>query len=244
MPAERFYLPVELHCPQQLIVEGKEHHHIVNVMRSRIGDLLEVVNGNGSFAEARLCSVDKRSCVLEVESCAATVPPAFEVIIAQALPRQAHLDIIVEKGTELGMTQLWLFPGDSSDRKELSPAHRERVDHLAIAAMKQCGRLYLPRIEICRPLASWSRPSFPLYYGDLTPGSVPLAVAMAQHPPAGGLIFAVGPEGGWSGAERKLFDTMGGRGVLLHENILRAETASLTALAIVSHLRLASAGSP
>src|SRR5207248_2602313 len=134
-----------------------ELHHLVNVMRTRLGEKIEVVNGQGQLAEAILQSIEKKSASLRIESVETSSPFSQRLILAQGMPKQNRLEFIIEKGTELGMTEIWLFPASRSEKKDFSVNQLERLNILTIAAMKQCGRLFLPKIVIMPPLKQWKQ---------------------------------------------------------------------------------------
>lgn len=233
MPAERYYIDTPLTAGSTLILEGTEFHHLAHVMRAKIDDEVEVVNGNGTLAKATVESLDKKKARLAVHDVKTEEPPTFEVILAQAMPRLNRLDYILEKGTELGMTEIWLFPGSHSERKTLTDHQIERMKAITIAAMKQCGRLYLPKISVMPPISHWSQPRLPLFFGDVNPSSPNFQ--SLWDPLAPGLIFVVGPESGLTAQETEHLLEKNGKGVKLHQSILRTDTASLAALALVNH---------
>ncbi len=235
MPADRFFYDAPLHEGETLHMTGEELKHLV-VMRLRAGEPLELVNGRGELAKAVLQAVDKKGADLQVEEVKRAEKP-FRLILAQALTKQPKLEWIVEKATELGASEIWLFPGEKSEREKLSEHQLERLRHLTIAAMKQCGRLYLPKIVQQPELKLW---------GDLANDHQLLLADLIATAPylweqkignSKSAILLIGPESGFSEAERKTaLTTLGARPVRLHENILRAETASLTALALLYSL--------
>jgi len=233
MPAERYYIDSALTIGSTLILEGTEFHHLAHVMRAAVDDKVDLVNGKGTLAKATIESVDKKKARLAIQSAETEDPPTFEVILAQAMPRLNRLDFILEKGTELGMTEIWLFPGVHSERKALTEHQIERMKAITIAAMKQCGRLYLPKILVKPPISDWQPPQFPLFFGDVNPSSPNFQ--NLWNPKAAGLIFAVGPESGFTAQETQQLIEKNGNGVKLHQSILRTDTASLTALALVNH---------
>lgn len=232
MPDNRFYIDAPL-TGDSLTIEGEEAHHLLHVMRARNGDAIELVDGKGVLAEAKVESCGKRDVKVLITKIHEVCPPFFPLIIAQAMPRFNRLDTLLEKGTELGMSALWLFTGERSEKAILSDNQKERAHKIMVAAMKQCGRLYLPEIRLLPPLKKWTRPDFPLYFGTLEEGVPSL---MKAWKPADGAIFAVGPEKGFSLEELQLLKHLGGTGVTLHPNILRTETAPLAALSIMSQL--------
>src|SRR5690606_11541255 len=133
----------------------------------------------------------------------------------QAIPRSNRLETILEKGTELGVTSFWLFPADKSERTECKEEQLERYRLILISALKQCGRLFLPSIEWRPPLSKWKELPAPLFFGDLSKDAAPLD----QAPPS--LIFAIGPESGWSAKEIDQLHALEGKGICLSPHILR-----------------------
>lgn len=231
MPAERYFVEGNFHTGSQVKLEGQEHHHLVHVMRAKAGESVELINGAGELAIAIISQIEKKRATLEIQKISKEPKPGFEIVLAQATPRINRLDFILEKGTELGMTQLWLFPGDNSERKSLTEHQLDRMRSLVIAAMKQCGRLYLPTISQKSSLTNWKQQEFPCFFGDVGSEAPPLAKAWQNTSHSNGVIFFIGPESGFSDKEEKALKDLGALGVKLHDNILRTDTAALAALA-------------
>lgn len=234
MPAERYYIDSPLEQHQQATIEGSELHHL-RVMRASVGDTVELVNGRGALATGTIQQMAKHHASLVIQEVTHSPKPSFEIILAQAMPRLNRLDFVLEKGTELGMTQLWLFPGANSERKSLNDNQLAHLRAITVAAMKQCGRLHLPFISILNPLADWSTPTYPLFFGDLDPQAPLFSQAWQQQKPTSGAIFVTGPESGFSTAEISRLKALSGIGVKLHPNILRTDTASIVALSLITH---------
>lgn len=228
MPAERFYFPGPLSTGQTCALEELEFHHLIHVMRTKTGDRVELVNGQGTLAQAQVVQIEKKRALLSIESSTSLPKPRREVILLQALPRIHRLDFIVEKGTELGMTALWLFPGERSERKELSTAQWERAKGQALAALKQCGRLWLPEIAWKPPLKKWSSLPFPTVFGDVHTDAPQLVPIQSSA------LVCIGPESGLTSQEEEKLKGMGAHGVKLHPHILRTDTAALAALTLLT----------
>lgn len=234
MPKERFYTPEELTVGQNVALEEAELHHLANVMRATVGTCVELVNGKGSYARAEVTKMEKKRASLSVKHVQIIPKENKIIILAQALPRLNRLDFIVEKGTELGMDQVWLFPGELSERKSLSESQEDRLKLVAIAAMKQCGRLHLPEIKWLPPIKKWEAQTIPIYFGSLEV-DCPSFYSVLQKASSRDAIFCVGPEAGFSEFEEKHLQSLNGIGVQLHRNILRTDTAALVALALLTH---------
>ncbi|MCH9608977.1 MAG: Ribosomal RNA small subunit methyltransferase E [Chlamydiales bacterium] len=224
MPAYRFYIDAPLEVNQTYPIAKNEIAHI-RVMRLMEGDELELVNGRGIVAKGMLLK-NHEVRVLSIHQ----EDKTKKIILCQALPRENRLDLIVEKGTELGMTHLWLFRGERSEKKLLSPSREKRLKTIAISSLKQCGRLHLPQIELKPPLKEWETLDYPAYFGSLEKENLRFT------PQKGDLLFFIGPESGFTkGEEEKLLE-LGAQGVSLGPNILRTDTAAIVALSITQSI--------
>ncbi len=234
MPAERYYIDTPLKIDLEVSIEGEEANHLAKVMRGRVGDEIEIVNGRGVLAEGIVDQVGKNSVLVHISKIIKSEKPPVPIIIAQGFPRLNRIDIIVEKGTELGMTELWFFPGDQSEKKDLSPTQRTRFKNIAISAMKQCGCLFLPEIVEKQALSKWKDLPFDLYYGDVSPDAPTFTSVLNKGNITNGIVFIIGPEKGFSKSESAELKNLRATGVSLHQNILRTDTAPLCALSQIS----------
>lgn len=234
MPAERFFYDGPLNLEEMIELEDFEFHHLANVMRLKPGEKVEIVNGKGALAEAEVESLKKKSAALVICALKEAPPPRFNLILAQGIPRGNRLDFILEKGTELGMTEVWLFPAKLSERKEISDNQKQRYQALLIAAMKQCGSLHLPKIVIKGPIAEWKELPLPCFHGDVNSEAPQFTELLIKGKPVNGLIFCVGPESGFTDKEEEILKQIGSSGVTLNKNILRTDTAAIAALAVAS----------
>jgi 16S rRNA (uracil1498-N3)-methyltransferase len=233
MPAERFFVENDLNNGHSIILEEQEFHHLAHVMRVKTGEEVELVNGRGFLALASVKQIEKKRAVLTVNSVIQESAEGFEVILAQANPRASNLEFILEKGTELGMTQLWLFPTSHGGRKRYTEQQFDRMRSVTISALKQCGRLYLPKILEMPSLDQWNKLGYPAFFGDIKP-EAPWFTDKPIDKSSNGVIFFVGPESGLSDVEIQLLRRLSVTGVKLNRHILRAETAAITALAVIN----------
>ena len=225
MPENRFFLNTPFAKNKVGLLENEEYRHL-KVMRCKIGDIIELVNGKNQLAKALITHLDKRSAEVTLTEIASGKPLSRQLILAQALLKPKNLELVIEKGTELGATAFWLFPGDLSEKKTLTKTQLERLRHITISALKQSGQLILPALELLPPLSKWTiLPPNP-HFGEI--GS-----KRPLQPSDTDITLIIGPEKGFSDAEIKHLRTMA-NGISLNANTLRAETAALAALAIVS----------
>lgn len=230
MPAERYYLNAPFQENQHVSIEGQEFQHLARVMRAHPGDNVELVNGKNQLAQAIVQKVEKKEAELSIQSVETTPPSKNKIILVQAIPRPNRLDFILEKGTELGVSEFWLFPGQQSEKEEFSPNQNERMQTITIAAMKQCGRLDLPPIHLKPPLLKWPPQEGTLLFGDVQKDAPFLGHIPTPRAP---ILFFVGPEKGFTSTETNLLKKWGAQGVSLHSNTLRVDTAAIAAIIIV-----------
>ena len=231
MPYNRFYIHATLKEKQEILLQGEELHHL-KVCRIRIGESVEIINGKNVLAQGRLTALHPQHATLSIQR-VETKPPPAQVILAQGLAHMNHLEWIIEKGTELGVTSFWLFPGKLSDKDTLSENQKTRLHHLMLSAVKQCGRLDLPELEFKPPLKEWAPLEGTLIFGDPAPTAPFLWKALLPTLKLPVILF-IGPEAGLDKSEVAFFeDTLHARGVRLHPHILRTETASLVGLALI-----------
>ena len=228
MPIERFFSNASFLEKTDCTLEEQEFHHLTHVIRCRVGDEIELVNGKNELAEATIVAIEKKKAFLQINS-VITKPPGKQIILAQAIPRFNRLEFILEKGTELGASAFWLFPGAWSEKSDFSVNQKERMHLLTISAMKQCGRLDLPEILLKPPLTEWQLTPTPIFYGDTRPNA-----PKVPHPLKRLSSSSSAPNGASPPELDHLDTTLKARGVHLNPNILRTDTAAIAFLAIAN----------
>lgn len=225
MPQNRFFVS-DINHPV-LSIEEQKH---IKVMRLHDGQVFELIDGKGSIALASFSgkNLTIHECTKEKE------PPPL--IIVQGIPRLNRIDIILEKGCELGMTEIIFYAAELSEKTAISENQFKRFETILINAMKQSGRLYLPKITLMNELESIVQKNGDKsqFYGDVGKEALPLI----KYDLKGGIVFYVGPEKGFSDSEEKKLKSFNVKGVSLSQNVLRTDTAPLAALAIISQMRL------
>jgi 16S rRNA (uracil1498-N3)-methyltransferase len=205
-------------------LSGPEFHHLAHVMRIKTGETVELVNGRGLIATAQLKSEEKNSARLAILQVNSVAPPTPSLSLAVPFMRMEKLEWVAEKATELGADAIYFFEAACSEKKSISEHQFERLRQIAVSAMKQCGRLYLPRLAAATFFELLKHKK--ILFGDLDPSAPKIACG-------GDALFLSGPEKGFSPDELRLLRQKG-RGVKLSINVLRAETAPIAALSILS----------
>ena len=197
MPHDRFYVDAPL--KGEVLLDGEEFHHLSRVMRKKEGDVVELLNGKNTLALVTLSSISKREASLIVTQSEDKKPLLPPLKLIQAIPKLSHLELILQKGTELGASHFYLYPSSLSEKKDLSANQKRRLHLILIGAMKQCGRLDLPILE-------WGFPPLEgkVFFGDLSLDA-PSLPDVASLP----ATFIVGPEKGFTKEEISDLHTKG-----------------------------------
>jgi len=224
---ERFYTP-DLPAEQILLLSGSEAHHLLHVLRIETGQQVELFDGRGTIAAARVGRRTRDSVALEILSTHQT--PAAEpskIHLATAVPKGDRFRLLVEKVTELGVDSL--IPLTTARSVVVPrPGKLHKLRQTVIAACKQSGRNRLMEIREC---IGWT---------DLIAAGFPNRTVCVAHPSGESVadcidslaadrpvLLCVGPEGGFTDEEIAAASTAGGRVVSLGRNILRIETAAI-----------------
>lgn len=237
MRLPRTLVDLPLDAGARLTLPPAPSHHLVRVLRLRVGDPLVLFNGNGrdfpgTILRAAEAGVEVRiGAPTEVEP-----PPPLEIHLGIGISKGERMDLVVQKAVELGVASISpLFTERSLVRLEGERMAR-RLQHwqgVLVAACEQCGRRRLPTLATGSLLGQWlSQPHpFPLLLHHEGAQGLP-----ALGTPGGGLTLLVGPEGGLDPRERAQAQRAGFTLVRLGPRILRTETAPLAALAAIQTL--------
>jgi 16S rRNA (uracil1498-N3)-methyltransferase len=214
------------------VLGDADRHHLSRVLRLRSGERVTVTDGRGAWQWCVWSGEDLRS-----DGDGGSVPPpAYDIGVALALIKGDRLDWAVQKLTELGVDRILPMAAEHGVVRWTADKARTNVDRLrriAHEAAMQSRRVRLPIIEDVVPVADvLSRPGVVRAdFGGIEWSEAPASVWAAD--PATPRIVAVGPEGGWSASER----SVGGPVVGLGDEVLRAETAAISAGVLLAHTR-------
>ncbi len=219
--------PPELAEPQ-ILVEGSSFKHLFRARRLGPGDLLRVVDGAGRARQGVVAEVERHLARVDLGEPLPSFEAELKVELLVGSPRPERAIWLVEKATEIGVSAIFWLRTERTPRDygESTLGRQRRVSR---SALEQCGRSRLPRITV---LPDWSAVEAHL----ATPGCVEMLdpePGPSECPAAldGPLRLMVGPEGGFSPAERERLLELGVKTRWLGERILRVETAAVVAAA-------------
>lgn len=220
------------------VLTGSDVSHIARVLRLGTGDSLLLCDGEGLDYEARIQSASKDEIVVEIlRSYPCENEPETRVTLFQGLPKQGKMEWIIEKCTEMGISDIVPVQMARSVVK-LSPEQAEkkleRWQKTAREAAKQCGRGRIPKVHMPVTIDSLTKEQLPefllLPYEAEQTATVREALMGNKAATAG--IF-IGPEGGFEPEEAECLQSLGAHCVTLGPRILRTETAGLAALTVL-----------
>lgn len=238
----RFYLP-DL---QHLALSAAEAHHAIHVLRLKPGDSINVFDGRGHQAQCSVGEIKSDSVCLTLLSKSSSPPLPCRITLAQAVPKK-HMDLILQKATELGVSAILPLVSDRSivQLDEQDTNKLERWRSICLEACKQCGNDWLPELyapqkarSFLNELGGQQREYDLKLIASLQPDSRPLKTILAEAVPtcpAPSVLVLIGPEGDFTPAEISLAKSAGCFPLSLGPLVLRAETAALYALSILRH---------
>ncbi|WP_181350613.1 16S rRNA (uracil(1498)-N(3))-methyltransferase [Thalassobacillus sp. CUG 92003] len=227
-------------------ITGEDTHHISRVMRMSPGDVVTCIHPDGKAALCKITEIqqDRVDCqIVEWQEWQSELP--IQVTVVQALGKHDKLDMVVQKGTELGADGFIPFQADRSIAKwdEKKAAKKvERLRKIAKEAGEQSGRTKMPEVEglytLQNVLASaehFDKKVF-AYEDEVRAKQHHALSAVFKETQAGeSMMVVIGPEGGFSEREVEKMTQHGFQSVRLGRRILRTETAPLYFLSCVSY---------
>ena len=209
------------------VLPETEARHALQVLRMKKGDSLQVSNGKGGLAEAVIVSESISACKVQLtEIKHFTKPQQGEIFLAVAPTKNAdRMEWLVEKGTELGCGGFHFFRSKRTERNHLN---LERLEKIALSAMKQSGQYFLPEIYWHKILSDVPLNDFDrIITADLSAAENKL-----KEIPFNKMLLLIGPEGDFTPEELQWLAGKSTETVRFLPQVLRTETAALYALTL------------
>ncbi len=230
----RFYCTAPLPTDGDFDLPPDAAHHASRVLRLRVGEELQMFDGEGHECHGVIADLSgKRVLVSNIKQVDALRESPLHTVLAQALCSSEKMDWIIQKATELGVTEIQPLDTErsvarlSTERAEKRMAHWRQV---TISACEQCGRNTLPVIHPPIDIMAWLRKLREQTGGKfilLPEGATALS---AQARPAGPAVLMIGAEGGFSPAESETALLCGFTPIRMGARVMRTETAAIAGL--------------
>lgn len=226
----RLYVEHALGAGQSLPLERDQAHYLFGVMRLGVGDAILVFNGQDGEWRCSVAEAGKRAGVLVCDEQTKPLQMPPDLWLCFAPIKKARTDFIVEKAAEMGAARILPVQTDFTNSERI---RQDRLQAHAVEAAEQCGGTYVPEVtelqKLDRLLADWPEDRQLMFCDEAEVGSAARLGAATGDKWA----ILIGPEGGFSDAERKrLSSHPNAHVVALGPRILRADTAAVAAMTL------------
>jgi 16S rRNA (uracil1498-N3)-methyltransferase len=221
-----FYAPHLAVGDNTFFLSQEESKHCIKVLRAKEGQKIELVNGKGLRAEGIISKADLKSCAVAITQFMEK-EMSRNIHIALAPTKQMErLEWFVEKAVELGISELSFIHCKNNERKSI---RLDRIEKIAVSALKQSKRFYLPKINDLRPMEEYIEKHPNGYITHCMEGpKTPIHETNGEAP------ILIGPEGDFTPKELEFALQHGYKPLSLGDYRLRTETAALYCVAMLS----------
>ena len=212
-------------------LDKSQSHYLTKVMRVKENEVFSLFNKNGEW-EAKILGVSKNIVEFKTIKQLRQKENAKELWLAFSPIKSNYQNFMIQKATELGVTK---FLPIIFDRSVVRKINKERLEKIIIEASEQSNRINLPIIEDAQNLKSFLKNNLmDLIFTDLNSNTQKIDKSKFTNKP---VCIIIGPEGDFSEIERgKILEFKGVQPIKINENILRSETAVISAISIVNYV--------
>ncbi|MDB4140829.1 16S rRNA (uracil(1498)-N(3))-methyltransferase [Candidatus Pelagibacter sp.] len=212
-------------------LDKSQSHYVNKVMRIKVGEVFSLFNASGEWV-AKILTISKSIVEFNITKQLRQKENIKELWLAFSPIKSNYFNFMIQKATELGVTK---FIPIIFDRTIVRKINKERLEKVIIEAAEQSNRINVPSIEEPQSLKDFlSNEKMDLIFTDLNSQNKKIDLDKLTNNPT---CVIIGPEGDFSEEEReKILSFKGVQPIKINENILRSETAVISALSIVSYL--------
>ena len=212
-------------------LDKSQSHYLAKVMRIKESEVFSIFNQNGEW-EAKVLKISKGIVEFKTVKQLRKKESSKELWLAFSPIKSNYQNFMIQKATELGVTK---FLPIIFDRTVVRKINNERLEKIVIEASEQSNRLNLPEIEKPQNLKNFlNSNSMDLIFTDLNSDNKKIEKSKLTDKP---ICIIIGPEGDFSEAEREeILSFKGVQSLKINENILRSETAVISAISIINYV--------
>jgi 16S rRNA (uracil1498-N3)-methyltransferase len=214
------------------LLKDEELHHCVNVLRKKVGDVIYITDGRGNLYNGKIDQINKSSLSFKVNTIKFTEKPSIINCIAISPPKSSdRLEFFIEKAVELGIANILLFEAKRSERSRFN---LERLNKIAISAMKQSKQVYKPSVSVVKNISEvieFGKNYDQKFIAHCDGNEYILSETFNKRKSK---IILIGPEGDFISEEVELAKSHQFISVSLGKNILRTETAGVYSAVLFS----------
>ena len=210
-------------------LDKSQSHYVSKVMRIKENEIFSLFNSSGEW-EAKILKISKSIVEFNVTKQLRQKENFKELWLAFSPIKSNYFNFMIQKATELGVTK---FLPIIFDRTIVRKINKERLEKVIIEAAEQSNRINVPVIEQPQTLKSFLKNGMDLIFTDLNASNKKIDLKMITANPT---CVIIGPEGDFSEQERQeILEFKGVQPIKINENILRSETAVISALSIINY---------
>jgi len=212
-------------------LDKSQSHYLAKVMRIKESEVFSIFNQNGEW-EAKVLKISKGIVEFKTVKQLRKKESSKELWLAFSPIKSNYQNFMIQKATELGVTK---FLPVIFDRTVVRKINNERLEKIVIEASEQSNRLNVPEIEKAQNLKNFlNANSMDLIFTDLNSDNKKIDKLKLTDKP---ICIIIGPEGDFSEAEREeILSFKGVQSLKINENILRSETAVISAISIINYV--------
>ena len=212
-------------------LDKSQSHYLVKVMRIKESEVFSIFNQNGEW-EAKVLKISKGNVEFKIIKQLRKKESSKELWLAFSPIKSNYQNFMIQKATELGVRK---FLPVIFDRTVVRKINNERLEKIVIEASEQSNRLNVPVIEKAQNLKNFlNSNSMDLIFTDLNSDNKKIDKSKLTNKP---ICIIIGPEGDFSEAEREeILSIKGVQSLKINENILRSETAVISAISIINYV--------
>jgi 16S rRNA (uracil1498-N3)-methyltransferase len=242
MKARRFFVEGEPLKPGERVVTGKRAYHLTRVLRLGVGEPVVLFDGSGREFPSEILEVGRQRIRFKVNSGKRVDRESpLNLMLALGLSRPRIMDLIIQKGTELGVNEIVPVHTERAQAwwaGKKDPSRMKRWGRIAQEAARQSGRNVVPRIWPLTDYAQLLRQTKSkgiklLCWEEETKENVRQALEVKDGVHQACVL--IGPEGGFSAKEAEEATSAGFRRVSLGRRILRTETAAIVVIGLIQY---------
>jgi 16S rRNA (uracil1498-N3)-methyltransferase len=237
----RFYHSKPININETIVMDNFAAHHALKVMRLKINDQLILFNGDGSDFTGQVIRISKRQVEVSIKSKKNIKNESnLKVILLQALTSSEKMDLIIQKTTELGISEIQPIICERSIVKIKNEKIEKKLSHwrqVSIAACEQCGRAKIPTIHKPENIIKYLEKitdSDKITKIILSPEATK-SLDNVTHNVKRNIIVLIGPEGDFTKQELDFSIQKGFSPIKIGPRILRTETAPMCILSILQY---------
>ncbi|MBI4208189.1 MAG: 16S rRNA (uracil(1498)-N(3))-methyltransferase [Deltaproteobacteria bacterium] len=236
-----FFISPESVSDSQVLLRGPEAHHMASVLRKKEGESVELFDGKGRCLSGRILEAGGDFVRIKIDKDKVEPFVGPKVVLGQSLAKGEKIDWVIQKGTEIGVSEIYLIEGERAvvHPKESSKGRKEeRWQRIAVEACKQSQQPYVPVVHGIVSLQGFlekaSNVAERIFFWERSEQQ-PKAYFRSLSKIPSEIWIAIGPEGGWSDAEVEMAHRNRFMDLSLGRSILRTETAAIAALSMIRY---------